>query len=127
MNTLSYSRRMHVWATDSKDAEHTYEGVVRAFEHFGRVVREVLVDNQEWAALDYRPGERSRFNERFLDLGHHYDRVLAEHRLKPRERGWVVVSEHHAALWEKTLRVEHRPLTKYEEVATWNLRHSSSG
>jgi len=254
VNTLGYSRRMHVWATDSEDAEHTYEGVIRAFEHFGGVVREVLVDNQKCAVLDYRPGERPRFNERFLDLGHHYsfepracrparaqtkgkdermvgyvkqnffvryrefesfahlnqlierwlrdeadprvhgtvrevvavrflreapaltplpavrydtayretrhvawdafvdvrgnrysvpdgyagrvvmirinfedlltildgDRVLAEHRLKPREGGWVVVPEHHAALWEKTLHVERRPLTEYEEVATWN-------
>jgi hypothetical protein len=48
------------------------------------------------------------------------DRVLTEHRLKPREEGWVVVPEHHAALWEKTLGVERRPLAKYEEVATWN-------
>ncbi|MGH9388825.1 MAG: IS21 family transposase, partial [Vicinamibacteria bacterium] len=249
-----YSRRMHVWGTDSQDAEHTYEGVIRSFEHFGGAVREVLVDNQKCAVLDYRPGERPRFNERFLDLGHHYgfepracrparaqtkgkdermvgyvkqnffvryrefesfahlnqllerwlreeadprihgtvrevvaerfvreaptltplpaarydtayretrhvawdafvdvrgnrysvpdgyagrlvairidfedhltlldgDRVVAEHRLKPREKGWVVVSEHHAALWEKTLRVERRPLAEYEEVATWN-------
>lgn len=254
VNTLGYSRRMHVWATDSQDAEHTYEGVVRAFEHFGGVVREVLVDNQKCAVLDYRPGERPRFNERFLDLGHHYgfepracrparaqtkgkdermvgyvkrnffvryrefesfahlnqllerwlreeadprvhgtvrevvaarflreaptltplpavrydtgyretrhvawdafvdvrgnrysvpdsyagrivtiridfedrltildeERVLAEHRLKPRHDGWVVIPEHHAALWEKTLRVERRPLETYEEVATWN-------
>lgn len=254
VNTLGYSRRMHVWATDSEDAEHTYEGMIRAFEHFGGVVREVLVDNQKCAVLEHRPGERPRFNERFLDLGQRYgfepracrparaqtkgkdermvgyvkdnffvryrtfeslahvnqllerwlreeadprihgtvrevvaerflreapaltplplvrfdtayrekrhvawdafvdvrgnrysvpdsyagrivtiridfedrltvldgDLVLAEHRLKPRHEGWVIVPEHHAALWEKTLRVERRPLETYEEVATWN-------
>ena len=27
VNTLGYSRHMHVWATDSEDAEHTYEDV----------------------------------------------------------------------------------------------------
>ncbi len=33
VNTLSYSRRFHFWATDSMDAEHIYEGIIRAFEH----------------------------------------------------------------------------------------------
>jgi transposase len=254
VNTLGYSRRMHVWATDSEDAEHTYEGLIRAFEHFGGVTREVLVDNQKCAVLEHQRGERPRFNGRFLDLAHCYgfepracrparaqtkgkdermvgyvkqnffvryrefesfahlnqllerwlregadprihgtvrevvaerflreapvlsslpairydaayresrhvawdalvdvrgnrysvpaeyagrlvairidfedrltifdgDRVLAEHRLKPREEGWGIVRGHHAALWQKTLHVEHRPLAAYEEVATWN-------
>jgi len=35
VNTLSYSRRFHFWCTDSEDAEHTYEGLVRGFEYFG--------------------------------------------------------------------------------------------
>jgi transposase len=29
VNTLGYSRRFHFWCTDSQDAEHTYEGVIR--------------------------------------------------------------------------------------------------
>jgi transposase len=45
VNTLGYSRRFHFWCTDSQDAEHTYEGLVRSFEHFGGVTEEVLVDN----------------------------------------------------------------------------------
>ena len=32
VSTLSYSRRFHFWGTDSEDAEHTYEALVRAFE-----------------------------------------------------------------------------------------------
>jgi transposase len=254
VNTLGYSRRMHVWGTDSEDAEHTYEGLVRAFEYFPGVPREVLVDNQKCAVLSHRAGEAPRFNARFLDLAHHYGfepkacrparaqtkgkdermvgyvkhnffvrhrsfesfahlnqllerwlreeadprvhgtvrevvatrfvreapalaplppirydtayretrhvawdgfvdvrgnrysipdghagqlvtiridfeehltirdggRVLAEHRLRPAESGWAVVPEHHAALWEKTLRVERRPLAIYEEVAAWS-------
>jgi hypothetical protein len=59
---------MHVWATDSEDAEHTYEGVIRSFEYLGGVTREVLVDNQRCAVLEHRVGERPRFNARFLDL-----------------------------------------------------------
>jgi len=72
VNTLSYARRMHVWATDSQDAEHTYEGIVRAFEYFGGAPREVLVDNQKSAVLEHRRGERPRFNPRFVDLAGHY-------------------------------------------------------
>lgn len=254
VNTLGYSRRMHVWATDSQDAEHTYEGMVRAFEHFGGVPREVLVDNQKCAVIEHRPGEKPRFNARFLDLAGHYGfapracqggrpqtkgkdermvryvkdhffvryrdfesfahmnqlleqwlaqvadvrvhgtvkevvaerfareaaylsslrvvrydtayhehrrvgwdayidvrgnrysvpaglagcevtirisfedvltvyhsgRWVAEHRLRPHEQGWVTVPDHHAALWEETLQVEHRPLTTYEEVTSWS-------
>jgi transposase len=251
VNTLGYSRRMHVWATDSQDAEHTYEGMVRAFEHFGGVPREVLVDNQKCAVIEHRRGEQPRFNPRFVDLAAHYGfaprackparartkgkdermvgyvkhhffvryrsfesfahmnqlleqwlkevadtrvhgtvrevvaerfarevaslssvrvvrydtayyeqrrvgwdayvdvrgnrysvpadlagcavtiritfedvltvyhsgRWVAEHRLHPREHGWVTVPDHHTALWDETLAVEHRPLAIYEEVA----------
>jgi len=31
VNTLGYSRRFHFWCTDSQDAEHTYEGIIRSF------------------------------------------------------------------------------------------------
>ena len=34
--------------------------------------------------------------------------------------GWVTQPEHHAALWDKTLGVERRPLDVYEEAAAWN-------
>jgi transposase len=69
VNTLGYSRRFHVWCTDSEDAEHTYEGMIRAFEHFGGVTKEVLVDNQKAAVIEHRIAERVVFNERFVDLG----------------------------------------------------------
>lgn len=71
VNTLGYSRRFHFWCTDSQDAEHTYEGLVRSFEHFGGVTEDVLVDNQKVAVLSHGRGG-ARFNERFLDLAGHY-------------------------------------------------------
>lgn len=71
-NTLGFSRRFHFWCTPSMDAENTYEGVVRAFEHFGGVTQETLVDNQKSMVIEHRIGDRVRFNERFLDLGFHY-------------------------------------------------------
>lgn len=68
VNTLGYSRRFHFWCTDVNDAEHTYEGIIRAFEHFGGVTKEVLVDNQKSAVIAHRIGEVVRFNDRFCDL-----------------------------------------------------------
>lgn len=51
VNTLGYSRRLHVFAAPSQDAEHTYESLVRAFRYFGGGVKTVLVDNQKAAVL----------------------------------------------------------------------------
>lgn len=72
VSTLGYSRRFHFWATDRMDAEHTYEGIIRAFEHVGGVTREVLVDNQKALVIAHRIGDQVRFHERFLDLAGHY-------------------------------------------------------
>jgi len=35
VNTVVYSRRFNFWCTDSKDAEHTYEGLLRTLEWLG--------------------------------------------------------------------------------------------
>jgi len=256
VNTLGYSRRFHFWCTDREDAEHTYEGVIRAFEHFGGVTGEVLVDNQKAAVIAHRIGERVEFNERFIDMaglygftaracrpsrartkgkdermvgyikGNFFERYrsfesfehmnalaerwlreeadvrvhgtvkevvaerfkreapalgslpsvrfdtsyrerrivawdgyvsvrgnrysvpgrlcggvvgiritlegvlsvydeegakVAEHRLRPVGDGWVTVGSHHEELWRKTLKVERRELSYYEEVARCNL------
>lgn len=72
VNTPGYSRRFHFWCTDSEDAEHTYEGIIRTFEYLGGVSGEVLVDNQKAAVIDNRIGDRVVFNERFIDLAGHY-------------------------------------------------------
>jgi hypothetical protein len=72
VNTLGFSRRLHFWCTDCQDAEHTYEGMIRSFEYFGGVPREVLVDNQKSAVVHHRIRDAVRFNERFLDLAGHY-------------------------------------------------------
>lgn len=71
VNVLGYSRAFHVFAAPRADAEHTYESLVRAFEHFGGVPGEVLVDNQK-SAVAGRRGGTVRFNDRFVDLAGHY-------------------------------------------------------
>lgn len=254
VNQLGYSRRFHFWCTDSQDAEHTYEGVIRSLEYFGGVPQDVLVDNQKAAVLEHRVGQVLRFNERFLDLAGHYgftarackpgrartkgkdermvgyikqnffqryrsftswahlnqlaekwlreeadprvhgtvrevvaerferekpalgplprqrydtayyerrqvswdayidvwgnrysvpghltgqtvsvriglggllrvfagEELVARHQLRSADDGWVTVAEHHRQLWRDTLQVEQRPLTIYEEAATWS-------
>lgn len=72
VNTLGYSRRFHFYAAPCEDAHHTYESLARAFEHFGGVTAEVLLDNQKAAVIEHRIGEAVRYNERFLDLAGHY-------------------------------------------------------
>src|SRR5262249_57017501 len=69
VSTLSYSRRFHFWGTDSEDAEHTYEAVVRAFEWFGGVPGEVLVDNQKCAVIAHRRGGGGAFNPPGVGVG----------------------------------------------------------
>ena len=68
VNELGYSRRFHFWCTNSADAEHTYEGLVRSLEYFGGVTEEVLVDNQKSAVLQASNKGSPKFNERFVDL-----------------------------------------------------------
>ncbi len=74
VNTLGYSRRFHFWCTNSEDAEHTYEGLIRTFEYLGGVTNEVLVDNQKAAVLMPRGSKGSNkgapavFQARFVDL-----------------------------------------------------------
>ena len=72
VNELGYSRRFHFWCTNSADAEHTYEGLVRSFEYFGGVTEEILVDNQKSAVLQASNTGKPKFNERFVDLAGYY-------------------------------------------------------
>lgn len=72
VNELGYSRRFHFWCTESNDAEHTYEGILRSLEYFGGVTEEVLVDNQKSAVLQASNTGTPRFNERFVDLANWY-------------------------------------------------------
>jgi transposase len=254
VNELGYSRRFHFWCTDSLDAEHTYEGIIRSFEYFGGVTAQVLVDNQKSTVLQPSNQGQPRFNERFLDLAdcygfspracrpyrartkgkdermvgyikqhffvryrsfeswahlnqlaerwlaqeadrrvqgtvkevvaerfereypllkclpaqrydtsylehrkvgwdgyihvrgnrysvpiqlvnqtvvvriglddevriYHADRLVTRHRLQSSEQGWVTTPEHHAALWQSTLKVEQRPLEAYQEASQWS-------
>ena len=90
INILGYSRRFHVWAAACEDAEHTYEGLIRAFEHFGGVPSEVWVDNQKAAVLSHGLDGRVRFNPGFLALASHYGftpKACRPHRPQTKGKG----------------------------------------
>jgi transposase len=72
VNTLGFSRRFHFWITTREDAQHTYEGLIRALEHFGGTTDEVLVDNQKSTVISHDSRGRIRYNPAFLDLCGHY-------------------------------------------------------
>ncbi len=51
---------------------------------------------------------------------YHAEQLVATHTLQSRQQGWVTVADHHATLWQSTLKVEERDLAVYAEVAQWN-------
>jgi hypothetical protein len=48
---------------------------------------------------------------------YHNDSLVASYTLQTVQQGWVTLPEHHARLWQATLKVHQRPLQVYEEVA----------
>jgi transposase len=100
VNTLGFSRRAHFWCTDCEDAEHTYDGLIRAFEWFGGVPAEVLVDKQKAAVLEHPRGGPVRFHPRFVDRAGHDGFVLracrpARAQTKGKDERMVGYIKHH--------------------------------
>jgi len=58
VNTLTYSRRYHVWVAPSQDAEHIYEALLQVFRYFGGEPRMVLVDNQKTGVIKHDRDQR---------------------------------------------------------------------
>jgi len=111
VNLLGYSRRFHFWCTDSLDAEHTYEGLVRSFEYFGGTTQEVLVDNQKAAVLQASNQGKPVFNERFLDLAAHYGctpRACRPYRARTKGKDERMVGY-----------VKHNFFVRYRSVESW--------
>lgn len=49
------------------------------------------------------------------------EELLVIYHLQPAHAGWVTIPAHHAGLWQRaTAQVEQRPLSVYDEVATWS-------
>jgi transposase len=111
VNELGYSRRFHFWCTDSEDAEHTYEGLVRSFEYFGGVSEEVLVDNQKSAVLQASNTGSPKFNERFVDLAGYYGftpRACKPYRARTKGKDERMVGY-----------IKHNFFVRYRRFASW--------
>ena len=111
VNELGYSRRFHFWCTDSADAEHTYEGLVRSFEYFGGVTEEVLVDNQKSTVLQASNTGSPKFNERFVDLAGYYGftpRACKPYRARTKGKDERMVGY-----------IKHNFFVRYRRFASW--------
>lgn len=69
--TLGYSRMKYVEFTLSCDLEHFLQAHQHAFQYFGGVVEQTLVDNLKTAVLG-RQGRHIQWHPRYLDLAAHY-------------------------------------------------------
>jgi hypothetical protein len=45
------------------------------------------------------------------------ENLVATHWLRSHREGWSTIPEHHADLWQETLKVEQRSLAAYEEIS----------
>lgn len=120
LNELGHSMMMHAWAARSLDANHTYEAMIRAFEYFGRVPAEVLVDNQKTAVMFHRVNEGAVVTPRHLDFAKYYGFIPKACRpARPQTKGKIERSvgylkrhffvryTHFASLDELNQRLEH--------------------
>jgi len=110
-NTLGYSRRFHFWCTDSYDAEHTYEGLIRSFEYFGGITDEVLVDNQKSTVTLASNRGKPKYNERFLDLANWYGfkaRACRPYRAQTKGKDERMVSY-----------IKHNFFVRYRSFESW--------
>jgi len=69
---LCYSRMMYVEFTVSQTMEHFLACHQHAFEAFGGVTQNVMVDNLKSAVLRRALGEAPVFNPKYLDFANHY-------------------------------------------------------
>ncbi len=69
---LCYSRMMYVEFTVSQTMEHFLGCHVNAFNFFGGVPENVMVDNLKSAVIRRLTGEAPVFNARYLDFSRHY-------------------------------------------------------
>lgn len=86
---LSYSRRVHYWASLDATQPSIWEALEEGFWHFGGVTQTVLVDNPRAFVLDARPAHFT-WNPQFLALcGYYRVEPLACQVRRPRTKGKV--------------------------------------
>jgi transposase len=69
---LGYSRMLYLEFSLRQTMEHFLSCHRRAFEFFGGVPKDVIVDNCKTAVLSHKPGEHVIYNPRYMDFAQHY-------------------------------------------------------
>jgi len=87
---LCYSRQMYVEFTLAQSQEHFLACHQQAFEYFGAVPAEVMVDNCKTAVLSHPVGQPAVLHPRYLDFARHYGfAVKACGVRQPKQKGRV--------------------------------------
>lgn len=93
---LCYSRRMFVEFTLAQTQEHFLACHQHAFEYFGGVTTEVMVDNCKTAVLSHPLGQPAVLHPRYRDFAqHHGFTIKACGARKPHEKGRVEKAVHY--------------------------------
>jgi len=88
--TLCYSRMMYIEFILSEKLEHFLTGHRNAFEFFGGIPKEIMVDNCKAAILEHPRYNDVVVNPRYLDLANHYGfKIKACGVRKPYQKGRV--------------------------------------
>ncbi len=87
---LAHSRRLYLEFTLAQSMEHFLHAHRNAWEYFGGVTAEVMVDNAKTAVLDHPRGGPPAFHPRYLDFAQHYGfRIKACAPAQPQQKGRV--------------------------------------
>ena len=88
--TLCYSRMIYVEFIYRQSQEHFLQCHRNAFEYFGGVVENVMVDNCRVAVLEHTLYSDIKLNPKYLDFSRHYGfKIKACNVRKPNEKGSI--------------------------------------
>jgi len=88
--TLCYSRMMYVEFIYRQNQEHFLQCHRNAFEYFGGIPKNVMVDNCKVAVLEHKTHETVKLNPHYLDFAYHYGFNIKPCGVrKPNEKGQV--------------------------------------
>ena len=88
--TLGFSRRGYVEVSPSQRQKDWLTGMEHAFQYFGGLPEELLVDNTKPLVLSHPPGHKATFNSEFLAFCAHWDlRQRACRSFRARTKGKV--------------------------------------
>ena len=86
---LSHSRAIFVYFTLSEAQEFWLECHQRAFQYYGGIPAEIMVDNCKTAVISHR-GKDIVYNEHYVDFANHYGfKIVACRVRQPQEKGRV--------------------------------------